>query len=234
MVLRRYYADLVSIVAYVRSSGGSYVDCITSLYRSRGPRTSAYLLVPRTRRYWPHPLLAHRRFGVAVVSYAGRLCGARNCASLGSGAWTAGRLRSRLPPFSFFDLQVAAAYRGSAVEAEMLAWAEIQLAILRQPHERKRDVYTLVHQQDVARVSLLEGQGYKRGEAWLYLERALDEVVPVVELARGFSVCHYSPYNAPRPSAKNWLSRKGCATVIPGPRHADAADQSLLAHTYRA
>jgi ribosomal protein S18 acetylase RimI-like enzyme len=92
------------------------------------------------------------------------------------------------PSAGFFDLQVAAPYSGGTVEAEMLAWAEMRLASLRPPQERNRDYYTLVHESDLARVTLLEGQGYMRGDPWLYLERAQDEAVPAMKLPSGFIV----------------------------------------------
>lgn len=91
------------------------------------------------------------------------------------------------PPFGGFDLQLLPAYSGSVVEAEMLAWVQDYFQ-----HQRQQatpgDLYTLVHERDAHRTALLEGHGFVRGDAWLYLQRTVTDTLPAHPAVEGFTL----------------------------------------------
>jgi ribosomal protein S18 acetylase RimI-like enzyme len=85
------------------------------------------------------------------------------------------------PAYGFFDLQLDPSQRGGNLEAEMLQWAEQQLAFA-------ESTYTLVNNHDTARLALLATHGYAPNGEWLYMERLLDEAPPPSPLPPGFVV----------------------------------------------
>ncbi len=92
------------------------------------------------------------------------------------------------PAFGFFDLEVHTQHRGSLLERAMLTWAETQLRA--QQPAVDGGLYTLVHAQDMSRSELLEQHGYTKGEPWLYLQRSLDQPIPIPQLPPAFGVRH--------------------------------------------
>lgn len=91
------------------------------------------------------------------------------------------------PAFGFFDMQVRPDQRGTAVEVEMVAWVHAFFQTRRQTSSPGA-LYTLVNEHDQHRHTLLAQHGYQRGDAWLYLQRALRAPLPAVPLAGGFEV----------------------------------------------
>jgi ribosomal protein S18 acetylase RimI-like enzyme len=90
------------------------------------------------------------------------------------------------PPFGSFDLQIHPAWRGAALEADMLIWAERQLqALALREHPR---FATLVNQQDTRFTALLENRGYVRGGEWLYMQRSLGSPILPNPPPQGFTV----------------------------------------------
>jgi mycothiol synthase len=85
------------------------------------------------------------------------------------------------PAYGFFDLQLDPSQLGSSLEAEMLRWAEQQLALA-------ESTFTLANNHDTARLALLATHGYAPNGEWLYLERQLDEPLPQSLLPPGFVV----------------------------------------------
>jgi mycothiol synthase len=85
------------------------------------------------------------------------------------------------PTYGFFDLQLDPSQLGGSLEAEMLQWAEQQLALA-------ESTFTLVNNRDTARLTLLAAHGYAPNSEWLYLERLLDDALPQAHLPPGFVV----------------------------------------------
>jgi mycothiol synthase len=81
-------------------------------------------------------------------------------------------------PFGFFDVQIHPNHR-HALEEDTLSWAEGQL-------KNSNNLFALVNEHDISRIRLLEQHGFKRGDVWHYLERALDTPVPEPRLPEGF------------------------------------------------
>jgi len=85
------------------------------------------------------------------------------------------------PPYGGFELQLRPQERGTALEAELLHWAEQHL-----PASLRRS--TLVNNNDTARLSLLSEHGYVPTGEWLYLERLLHDSLPQTHVPPGFIV----------------------------------------------
>jgi ribosomal protein S18 acetylase RimI-like enzyme len=89
------------------------------------------------------------------------------------------------PTWGFFDLEVQAQHRDTALERAMLTWAETQL---RAQPGCDGALYTLVHDHDTSRRELLAQHGYTQGAPWLYLQRSLAEPIPRPRLLPDFHV----------------------------------------------
>lgn len=85
------------------------------------------------------------------------------------------------PRFGGFALQIHPTHRGSALEAEMMQWAEQHLS------SNPRNS-TLVNTNDTFRVKLLIERGYHAAGDWLYLDQTLPPSRPVLRLPSGFVV----------------------------------------------
>lgn len=85
------------------------------------------------------------------------------------------------PPFGGFTLQIHPTHRGSALEAEMLQWAEQNLS-------SNRRNSTLVNSNDTFRLKLLTERGYQAAGDWLYLDQSLTTPCPEPHLPPGFVV----------------------------------------------
>jgi mycothiol synthase len=85
------------------------------------------------------------------------------------------------PPFGFFEAQLRPHNRGTALEAELLQWAEQHL-----PATARYS--TLVNNHDTTRLTLLTDLGYVTQGEWLYVERRLNDPLPHPRLPPGFSV----------------------------------------------
>jgi hypothetical protein len=83
------------------------------------------------------------------------------------------------PAFGFFDLQLDPHHRGGSLEAQMLQWTEQHLL-------SADNLYTLVNNQDTARLALLTQHGYRPNDEWFYVERLLNDALPYPDLPSGF------------------------------------------------
>jgi mycothiol synthase len=91
------------------------------------------------------------------------------------------------PTFGSFYLDVTAHHRSSALEEEMLTWAETQLRAQSRGIGR---CATLVNQHDMARIELLAQHGYTADEPWLYMQRPLATPISPPAVPPGFRVRH--------------------------------------------
>jgi ribosomal protein S18 acetylase RimI-like enzyme len=85
------------------------------------------------------------------------------------------------PPFGGFEVQLRPQNRGTALEAELLQWAEQHLGATAR-HS------TLVNHHDTERLTLLSDLGFIPQGEWLYVEQRLNEFLPHPRLPPGFSV----------------------------------------------
>jgi ribosomal protein S18 acetylase RimI-like enzyme len=85
------------------------------------------------------------------------------------------------PAYGGFQVQLLPEQRGTALEAEVLQWAEQHLSpILRRS--------TLTNDHDATRLALLHQHGYRSNGKWLYLERSLTTSLPPTRTPPGFVV----------------------------------------------
>jgi len=85
------------------------------------------------------------------------------------------------PPFGGFEVQLRPQERGTALEAELVGWAEQHLAAT--PRHS-----ALVNNRDTTRLTLLTDLGYVPQGEWLYLEQHLANVLPHPRVPPGFLV----------------------------------------------
>jgi ribosomal protein S18 acetylase RimI-like enzyme len=85
------------------------------------------------------------------------------------------------PPFGGFEAQLRPQDRGTALEAELLGWAEQHL-----PATPRHS--TLVNNHDTTRLTLLTDLGYVPQGEWLYVEQRLTNVLPHPRVPPGFSI----------------------------------------------
>jgi mycothiol synthase len=85
------------------------------------------------------------------------------------------------PPYGGFEVQLRPQDRDTALEAELLQWAEQHL-----PATTGRS--TLVNNHDTTRLTLLTDSGYAPQGEWLYLERRLNDPLPHPCVPTGFSI----------------------------------------------
>jgi ribosomal protein S18 acetylase RimI-like enzyme len=85
------------------------------------------------------------------------------------------------PGYGGFEAQLRPQDRGTALETELLQWAEQHLPAAAHPS-------TLVNNHDTTRLTLLTGLGYVPQGEWLYLERRLNDPLPHPRIPIGFSV----------------------------------------------
>jgi mycothiol synthase len=85
------------------------------------------------------------------------------------------------PPFGGFEAQLRPQDRGTALEAELLQWAEQHL--LATPRHS-----TLANNHDTTRLTLLTDLGYVPQGEWLYVEQRLNDLLSPPRVPPGFSV----------------------------------------------